>query len=104
MHTKAGINLKTFLFTLKKPHSLPARRFTLKGEQKHQAICYNSEDDPWFFGLHVLDNWKANSQSDMNLDESYDRAIGGVFRSAGTENLAGKCLWFFCLCFPFRMV
>jgi hypothetical protein len=86
MHTKADDSLKSFLFTLTNPHSLPARRFTHKAEQKRRAIRYDSKDGPWFCGLRVLDNCNANTQSDTNLGGSYDRAIGGVFRSAGTES------------------
>jgi hypothetical protein len=33
-HRKADPTLKGFLFTLKNPHNLPARRFPLKAEQK----------------------------------------------------------------------
>jgi hypothetical protein len=104
MHTKAGDNLKTFLFTLKNPHSLPARRFTFKTEQKRRAICYERKDGSWFCGLGVLDNCNANAQNDMNFGKSCDRAIGGVFGSAGTESLVGERLWLFCLCSQFQIV
>jgi hypothetical protein len=35
---KADDSLKSFLFTLKNPHNIPARRFALKAEEHDQAI------------------------------------------------------------------
>jgi hypothetical protein len=35
---KAGDSLKSFPFTLKNPHSVPARTFALKADKKHRAI------------------------------------------------------------------
>jgi hypothetical protein len=38
---KADPSLKSFIFTLKNPHNVPARRFALKPEKKNMAIvCY----------------------------------------------------------------
>jgi hypothetical protein len=40
---KADASLKSFLFTLKNPHNVPARRFALKAEKKNEAInCFSS--------------------------------------------------------------
>jgi hypothetical protein len=36
---KADASLKSFLFTLKNLHNVPARRFALKTEKKDEAIC-----------------------------------------------------------------
>jgi hypothetical protein len=36
---KADPSLKSFIFTLKNPHNLLARRFALKAERKNEAIC-----------------------------------------------------------------
>jgi hypothetical protein len=35
---KADPSLMSFLFTLKNPHNVPARRFALKAEKKNKAI------------------------------------------------------------------
>jgi hypothetical protein len=35
---KADDSLKSFVFTLKNPHNIPARRFVLKTESQRQAI------------------------------------------------------------------
>jgi hypothetical protein len=45
---KADPSLKSFLFTLKNPHNLAARKFALKAEEKDKAIYCNSEWGPIF--------------------------------------------------------
>jgi hypothetical protein len=40
---KADPSLKSFLFTLRNPHNVPARRFALKAEMKDKAISCESE-------------------------------------------------------------
>jgi hypothetical protein len=40
---KASDSLRNFLFTLKNPHNIPARRFALRAEAKCEAIQCNSE-------------------------------------------------------------
>jgi hypothetical protein len=39
---KCDERLKSFLFTLKKPHNIPARKFALKAAMRQWAIVYNS--------------------------------------------------------------
>jgi hypothetical protein len=72
---KADARLKTFIFTLKNPHNLPARKFALKAEKKDQAICCDSRYGPMFGGLCrdvvVCDNCNANTQSNTWLGQSY---------------------------------
>jgi hypothetical protein len=41
-YSKADDSLKSFVFMLKNPHNIPARRFALKAEMKHQAIGCDS--------------------------------------------------------------
>jgi hypothetical protein len=36
---RADDSQKSFLFTLKNPHNIPARRFVLKAKEKRHAIC-----------------------------------------------------------------
>jgi hypothetical protein len=45
---KADDSLRSFLFTLKNPHNIPARRFALKAKEKWAAICCNSKWGPCF--------------------------------------------------------
>jgi hypothetical protein len=45
---KADPSLKSFLFTLKNPHNVPARRFALKAEKKDWAIRCDSNWGPNF--------------------------------------------------------
>jgi hypothetical protein len=46
--TKGDASLKSFLFTLKNPHGLPARRFTLKPERKGMAVSGYARYGPMF--------------------------------------------------------
>jgi hypothetical protein len=61
---KADPSLKSFLFTLKNPHNVPARRFALKAEKKHEAIWCSSDWGPSFAGgLAIKNNCNANTNS-----------------------------------------
>jgi hypothetical protein len=60
---KCDDSLKSFLFTLKNPHNVPARRFVLKAEQKQYTIRGNSKYGP-IFGkdeIVVCDNGNAGN-------------------------------------------
>jgi hypothetical protein len=77
---KADDSLKSFVFTLKNPHNIPARRFTLKAEKKQHAIFCPSEQGPCF-GYNVCDIWvddNCNSQvsCDTSLGNSYTNDTG----------------------------
>jgi hypothetical protein len=63
---KADDSLKSFVFTLKNPHNIPARRFRLKAEKKNQAICCSSDRGPWFYGLCICDNCNSNSANGVS--------------------------------------
>jgi hypothetical protein len=60
---KADPSLKSFLFTLKNPHNVPARRFALKAETKGQAIICDSDWGPHFYDIVVSDNCNENTRS-----------------------------------------
>jgi hypothetical protein len=60
---KPDSSLKSFLFTLKNPQNIPARRFTLKEEKKAQAICCNYTCGPYFCDIFVSNNCNANTGS-----------------------------------------
>jgi hypothetical protein len=53
---KADPSLKSFIFTLKNPHNVPARRFALKSEKKEEAIVCDSQSGPNFWDIFVSDN------------------------------------------------
>jgi hypothetical protein len=58
---KADLSQKSFIFTLKNPHNVPARRFALKAERKHKAIFCRSDYGPQFsMDIGVSDNCNAN--------------------------------------------
>jgi hypothetical protein len=60
---KADLSLKSFLFTLKNPHNLPARRFPLKAEMNDQAIECNCLYGPHFCDIRVFGNCNTNTKS-----------------------------------------
>jgi hypothetical protein len=62
-HTRADSSRKSFLFTLKNPHNVPARRFALKAEKKGQAIYCCSECGPHFWDIGVPNNCNAKVDS-----------------------------------------
>jgi hypothetical protein len=77
---KADPSLKSFIFTLKNPHNVPARRFALKAEKKNEAIYCDSENGPDFNDITVKDNCNAGTDSYNSLfGERYtnDTGLGG---------------------------
>jgi hypothetical protein len=77
---KADDSLKSFLFTLKNPHNIPARRFALKAERKHQAIRCDSKYGPGFgignADICVYDNSNADTYSYTRLGNTYTNDTG----------------------------
>jgi hypothetical protein len=57
---KADRDRKSFLFTLKNPHGVAARKFLLKEEMKEKAIICRSLWGPCFCDIGVLDDCDAN--------------------------------------------
>jgi hypothetical protein len=80
-------SLKSFLFSLKNPHNLPARLFPLNAERKDRAIYCGSSLSPSFCGMGVSDNCNTNNYSASSLDRSYanntrldgDKVLTGSF-------------------------
>jgi hypothetical protein len=60
---KADSSLKSFLFTLKNPYNVPARRFALKAEEKNWAIFCDSGWSPHFCDIAISANCNANTES-----------------------------------------
>jgi hypothetical protein len=74
---KADDSQKSFVFTLKNPHNIPARRFALKAEKKHEAIWCHSEWGPVFGDdIVVSDNGNTNTRSYTSLGTSYTNDSG----------------------------
>jgi hypothetical protein len=84
---KADDSLRSFVFTLKNPHNIPARRFALKAEQKWQAICCDSLYGPHFRDIVVSENCNANIDSWTRLGCAYTNDTGldgwGISRVRG---------------------
>jgi hypothetical protein len=76
-YTKADNSLRSFLFTLKNPHNIPARRFALKAEEKSSAIGCDSEWGPYFgCDIGVSSDCNAGSWSYISLGRDYTNDTG----------------------------
>jgi uncharacterized coiled-coil protein SlyX len=73
---KSDDSLKSFLFTLKNPHNIPARKFALKAEEKHKAIWCHSKCGPWFYAIAVSNNCNTNTSSWIDLGDNYTNDTG----------------------------
>jgi hypothetical protein len=92
---KTDESAKSFLFTLKNPHDVPAQKFPLKEEEKRRAInCF-----PWRgpgFGhgcdLFVSHNCDSNTDSVSSLGETYvnDTGVDGRVFFTGAHNFRVK--------------
>jgi hypothetical protein len=78
---KADPSLKSFIFTLKNPQNVPARRFALKAEEKDEAIYCSSKWGPWFScDIVVSDDCNANTNSctsDFGYSYTNDTGLDG---------------------------
>jgi hypothetical protein len=72
-------SLKSFIFTVKNPHIVPARRFALKAQNKDEAIKCDSDWGPRFgYGpdIRVSNNCSANTDSCTTFGHSYTNDTG----------------------------
>jgi hypothetical protein len=91
--TKADLSLKSFLFTLKNPHSFPARKFALKARKKNEALLCWSTRGPDFCDIGVCDNSNASTGSyTSNFGDSYinDTRLDGKTFFTGSHNFQVK--------------
>jgi hypothetical protein len=94
-HYKADDSLKSFLFTLKNPHNIPARKFALNAENKLDAIYCNSESGPTFgrgIDIAVHDNCNENTKSQTWLGVTYtnDTALDKGIVFTGSDKFQVK--------------
>jgi hypothetical protein len=73
---KCDDSLKSFLFALKNPHNIPARKFALDAERKQFAICCVSSYGPSFCGMYVYENCKSITDSFTRLGWPYANDTG----------------------------
>jgi hypothetical protein len=77
---KADETLKSFIFTLKNPHNVPARTFALNAERKDQAIYCASNFGPSFGGVVVVNDCNANTRNYtqyFGISYTNDTGLGG---------------------------
>jgi hypothetical protein len=89
---KADPSLKRFLFTLKNPHNVPARRFALKAENEDEAIFCYSVYGPHFIDILVFDNCNANTDSwtELGLNYTNGTRLDGKTVFTGSEQFQVK--------------
>jgi hypothetical protein len=92
---KADDSQKSFVFTLKNPHNIPAKRFALNAEMKWRAIGCNSKRGPNFYDIVISDNCNTNTKSFAyfnGADDSYinDTGLNGETIFAGLKNFQVK--------------
>jgi prefoldin subunit 5 len=74
---KVDDSLKSFLFTLKNPHNIPARRFALKAEAKHKALFCGRFCGPSFGDdIHVCHDCNKDTWSFTSLGATYTNDTG----------------------------
>jgi hypothetical protein len=85
---KPDPNLKSFLFTLKNPHNVPARRFALNAQKKDRAILCSLDRGPNFVDIFVSDGCNAKTGSGTySFGDTYtnDTELKGTMFFTGSE-------------------
>jgi hypothetical protein len=89
---KADDSLTSFLFSLKNPYNVPAKRFPLISEKKHRAINCHAEKGPDFCDITVYSDCNVNEKSvtrDFGSTYVNDSGLGPMFFT-GSENFMIK--------------
>jgi hypothetical protein len=74
---KADPSLKSFLFALKNPHNVPARRFALKSYKNYEAIYRHPNYGPHFLDIYVVNKCNATTTSfTVHFSENYTNHTG----------------------------
>jgi hypothetical protein len=89
---KADDSLKSFVFTLKNPHNIPARRFALKVAGKNLAIDCHSGCGPLFWEIGVSGECDSNTLSYTNVGGAYanDTGLDGKQVLTGSRQFRAK--------------
>jgi hypothetical protein len=90
---KGDNSLRSFLFTLRNPRGVPARKFALKAEEKQEAICCYGAWGPEFgVGcIWVSDNCNENRDSHTRcFGTTYDSGRQEVDFLTGAEEFSVK--------------
>jgi hypothetical protein len=89
---KAYDSLKSFLFTLKNPNDIPARRFELNPKHKHRAISLRSDGGPRFCDIGVADDCDISTQNNVFFGFTYinDTGLNGNIVFTGSDRFRVK--------------
>jgi hypothetical protein len=91
---KTDDNLKSFLFTLKNPHNIPARIFALKPEGKELAIQCQSGEGPiiGYCDIYVSNSCNTSTKSSLYLGNCYtnDTGLAATIVFTGSSNFQVK--------------
>jgi hypothetical protein len=83
---KADPSMESFLFTLRNPHNIPERKFTIQRERWNRGVICDAERGPSFNDINVYDNCNAEPISDTWLGIAYTNDTG----IPGTTVLTGE--------------
>jgi hypothetical protein len=77
---KADPSLTSFIFSLKNPHNVPARKFALKAAKENEAIYCDPEYGPSFRDVGVRGNSSNQNWADFRTNHCYvnDTGLDGV--------------------------
>jgi hypothetical protein len=89
---KTDGSCQSFVFTLKNPHDISARKFALKFEMKHQAIICDSKRGPHFGDIGIREDCNTAFVNATSLGTSYtnDTGLGGKGFFTGELNFKVK--------------
>jgi hypothetical protein len=90
---KADPSLGSFLFTLKNPHKVPARKFALKADEQEEAIRCDASWGPHFYDIGVSDLCNATTKSftsDFGLSYANDTGLEGETFFTGSQSFTVK--------------
>jgi hypothetical protein len=73
---KTDDSLRSFLFTLKNPRNIPAKRFALREEKKQWAAVCTAGKGPDFYDITISDNCNVNTRSFTYLGVVYTNDTG----------------------------
>jgi hypothetical protein len=90
---KENDSLKSFVFTLKNPHNIPARKFALQAQEKSDALWCDSDCGPCFGNeISIENNCNTGTNNSTVLGNTYinDTGLDKNIVFAGSETFQVK--------------
>jgi hypothetical protein len=90
---KSDESEKSFLFTLKNPHNIAARKFRLQSHKKDEAILCDGQYGPFFSGICIHNNCNKTTQNfcgSFGITYTNDTGMDGSKVLTGSEYFTVK--------------